>query len=444
MNTRKLRGCIIHLTISFLVISLLQTQVISSALLDYPSDIRQGPYVDSVEYRIIQDADDQLIALGEGEVQCIQASINEAALLVIDDPDIDYFEVLEMGYLHITINCEKYPLNISAFRRAFAFAFDKEQVIGEIMNGYGIVHDSVIPSQNNWCAEDEFASNYYTAEPLIGNQLLDSAGFEIDNGTGYRLAPNGEAFSVEIDYSVNSPEIAGGIALIGVYALTSLHVDAIAQAVNFNEYITRLDVHDDYDMLVYGFSFQDLDVDWLAYEYWSEYADVPYQNPTNFRNATYDLWREQLLYGTSYEEVYEAAAEMQKILQYNVPRLVVCQREYAQPYRNDVYTGYIGDQSTGIIGQWTCRNIHQKTSEFGGHFAIALKEEPDSFNIFVTNSRYSRYMLDNMYSSLYKYGPNMEPISDLARNLIAETHSDNAEVPEGHIRFTINIIDNAT
>jgi ABC-type transport system substrate-binding protein len=197
-------------------------------------------------------------------------------------------------------------------------------------------------------------------------------------------------------------------------------------------------------MVYYAVNFYSNDVDWLAYEYWSEYADVEYQNPTNFRNATYDSWRDQLLHGSTYEEVYQAAAEMQKILHYNVPRFVVYENIYYQAYRNDQFTGHVEALGRPIPNHWTLSSIHKLDGTSGGSVPIAISEEPDSFNIYITNSVYSAAILSETWPSLYKYDPKFAPKPDLAKSMLTETHDDNPAVPEGHTRFTIDIIQNAT
>jgi ABC-type transport system substrate-binding protein len=254
----------------------------------------------------------------------------------------------------------------------------------------------------------------------------------------------GEPFDIEIEYASSSPEIAGGTAQIGVDALRRLGINAQTRAADFNEYISRLDSHGDYDMVFFAVNFYSNDVDWLAYEYWSEYADVEYQNPTNFANETYDSWRDQLLYGATYEDVYQAAAKMQEILQYNVPRLVVYENTYMQGYRNDQFTGHVEDLGRYISGPWTMRKIQKLDGTFGGTVPIAISEEPDSFNIYVTNSAYSAAILSELWPSLYGFAPDLNPWPDLAESMLIETHSDNAAVPVGHTRFTVDIIQNAT
>ncbi len=432
-----------------LLITLLIPQSSYCAINPVPSDLNLGPYIDKVIYKVITNQDQRILALQAGEIEMDTTFVDPVHLEILAaEPDIEYYSALRNGYGLIDINCEKYPLNISDLRRAFAFSFDKTAITVDIMDGLSQEHDSLVPYTNGWCIEDEFEWHYYDDRSDIGNQILDDLGFTINVTSGFRLAPNGESFKIEIEYSSAGSEIAGGTCQIGVDALHRLHIDADAVPVDFNEYIIRLNRHQSYDMVFYATDFYSNDVDWLAYDYWSEYADVEYQNPTNFRNATYDAWREQLLYGTTYEEVYEAAAAMQKILHYNVPRLVVYENIYIQMYRDDIYVGHVEDLAKYITGPWTMRKIHKIDGSFGGTVPIAISEEFDSFNFFVTDNSISgpsyAVLNDNIHSSLYRYGPDLNPWPDLAENILTETHSDNPAIQEGHTRFTINIIQNAT
>jgi peptide/nickel transport system substrate-binding protein len=115
-----------------------------------------------------------------------------------------------------------------------------------------------------------------------------------------------------------------------------------------------------------------------------------------------------------------------------------------QGYRNDVFEGHVGDLAYYISGRWTLRKIHKIDGTPGGTVTVAIGQEPDSFNIFTTNSAYSAAILNNLWPQLYKYSPDLTPWPDLAENLITETHAENSDVPDGHTRFTIDIIQNAT
>jgi ABC-type transport system substrate-binding protein len=411
----------------------------------YNWELKVGPYVDKIVYKVINSQDQRVLAMLAGEIEMDNSFFDPVHYQTLDDdPDIDIFSALRNGYGHITINCRDAPLNESVLRRAFAFAFDKDRVSAEVLDGWSQSQDSLVPYPNGWCIEDELTPHYYSAQVTIGNQLLNDSGLFPYGPDGWRTYKNNPIETIEIEYSSSSVEIAGGTAQVGVDALLALDIHAQTKAAEFNEYISRLDSHGDYDMVFYALNFYSNDVDWLAYEYWSEYADTPYQNPCNFRNATYDACRDQLLYGTTYEEVYNASAWMQRILQYNVPRLVAYENTYNQAYRNDKFEGQVSDLGRYIVGPWTMRKVHLIEGTFGGTLPIAISEEPDSFNIYVTNSAYSAAILENLWPALYSFGPDLAPFPDLAESLLTETHDDNPAVPAGHTRFTVDIVQNAT
>ncbi len=404
----------------------------------------KGPYVDEIIFKVISSQDQRVLALQSGEIEMDTSFFDPSYLPTLaTDPDISIHHVVRNGYGQLTINCAKYPLNISGFRRAFAFAFNKSKVASEVMDGFVFEHDSLVPQSNSWCIEDEFDWNYYTAQPDIGNQILDDLGFEINVTSGYRLAPDDTSFEIVFEHSIVSANL-GALPDIVLDALESLHINCRKQYVQFTEYIDRVNHHEDYDIVFYGVDFNNSNVDWLAYEYGSVYADMDFQNPSNFANDTYDDWIDQLLYSSTYEKVYEAAEEMQKILHYNVPRLVVYENTYMQGYRNDQFTGHVEDLERYISGLWTMRKIHRLNDSFGGTVSIAISDDPDSLNFYTANSAASTVILEELWPSLYKCGPDMNPIPDLVENMLIETHSDNSMVPADHIRFTFDIIRNAT
>jgi ABC-type transport system substrate-binding protein len=417
---------------------------LGSASFDVPNDLNVGPYVHKIVYRIIENSDLRVLALQAGAVDMDLNFFDPVHRSMLDaDPKIDVYEAPRNGYGHLTINCYKYPLNISGFRRAFAYAFDKTRLTTEIFDGYNTEHDSLLPPSNPWCIEEEFGWHYYTNQSDKGNQILEGLNFSIDPGTGYRLAPNGSTFDIKIEHSAAN-YTNGLVAQIGVDALLSLHINASTMAGEYNGFKNRVDQHKDFDIVFYETTFEDFDIDWLAYDYWSDYADEPYFNPSNFRNTTYDFWRSQLLFGETYEDVYEAASEMQNVLHYNVPRLVIYVDTYMQGYRTDQFTGHVPDLGGYISGPWTMRKIHKTDDTYGGIVLIAVSDEPSSFNFFVSNDTTSTAIFQEVWPSIYSRAPDQTAYPYLAEHLLLERHDENSEVPVNHTRFTIDIIQNAT
>lgn len=406
-----------------------------------PSDIRIGPYVDKVVLKMVYDPFREFLSLLSGDIDIYGEFVLPRHLPAIEgDPDISVYRALRNGYGLIDINCGKYPLNISGFRRAFAYAYDKTGLRIDAFEGESQEHDSLVPYVNDYCIEDLLPYHYYNARPDIGNQILDDLGFDIDPMTGFRTAPDRSPFNVVIKYGSQSQEVAGTAARFGVDALHSLHIDAEVDGTDMISFFSRLDYHQDYDMAMYAVNFFFGDVFWLT-SYHSQNVDVPFRNEFNFANTTYDSWCDVLYSCMTSSEAYDAAAAMQLILHENVPRLVVYQNYYNQPYRNDVFTGHVGDAGHYLVSQWTFRNIRKIDGSAGGTVKVSWERSVYSFNPFVG----SNWIMDEfMWPSLFSVGPDLNLLPNLAETVLMETHADNPKVFEGNTRFTVDIIKNAT
>jgi ABC-type transport system substrate-binding protein len=227
------------------------------------------------------------------------------------------------------MNCEKAPFNWTAFRRAFAMAFDKTRVQTELFESLSQLHDSLVPATKVlFCIEEDFPYHYYNDEATQGNLLLNQSGFGFDPVTGYRTDPNGNPIDIEIAFSPSSVAIAGGTAQIGVDALRALHFQANTNQADFNTYLANLNTHGDYDMVFFATSFTGSDVDYLDRMFGSVYADQDYQNRANFRNETVDGLLADLINAKDYAAAYAASAEVQLALQYEVPVLITYENFY--------------------------------------------------------------------------------------------------------------------
>ncbi len=400
-----------------------------------------GPNVDKVVFKVIATEDNMILALQGGEIDIHDSFLEPNTIPIFAaDPNIDMIDdVLRNGYGHIYINTAKAPMNWTAFRQAFAYAYDKTRVLTEVFQGLMNMHDSLVVSTNDlFCIEDDLPYHYYNAEPEIGNQLLNDSGFGFDPVTGDRVDPNGNPIHIVIGYSPSSPAIAGGTAQIGVDALRSLGVSAETSQEDFNTYMSNMDQHGDYDMVFYATSFYGKTLDWMERTYGSAYADVPYYNGANFRNETVDLILEDLLAASDYDEAYAAASDLQLALHEQVPILICYQNMYLQGYRNDKFKGHVRDQGRYLNGKWSIQKIIQLDDTFGGTLSVRIGQEPDSFNIFTSNSGYTANIVNCLYSLLYDFGPDLNPYP-----VLAESYTE--EVTAGGIhRFTFDIIQNAT
>ncbi|MGM0687887.1 MAG: ABC transporter substrate-binding protein, partial [Promethearchaeati archaeon] len=313
LSSRKKRIFAVFLVAAFLFMA---ASPLFAKAQDDLGHTKTGPFVEKIVYDVISQEDQAVLALQDGSIDLIGDMVDPSFLQELDEAeDIQTESVLRNGYGYITINCAKYPFNITAFRRALNFAVDKQAISADVWDGLSEPQDSCVPKVNPFSVEEDLTYHYYEANVELGQQLLEDAGFVDDNDDNWLEAPNGEEFDVLIECAQSSP-IAIEVGQYVADALVELGVEATSEPTDFYEYLNRLYFHGDYDMVFLGSSFSSFDVDWLAYEYWSEYVDEPYWNFPNFANDSYDAWREQLLYSTELEDVMEAAKEMQKIWVY--------------------------------------------------------------------------------------------------------------------------------
>ncbi len=338
-------------------------------------------------------------------------------------------------------------MNITGLRRAFAYAFNKTNLVSDIGEGFAIEHDSVIPIKDELCIESELPYRYYSNQSDVGNQILDNLGFTIDGGTGFRLAPDGSPFHIDILYWYSH---AKSITVVenAVDALDSLHIDSDPIGQDFHDLFDNVDLHGSYDMVVSAFYPYMRDLDWILKNYHSSTTTTPYMNPSNYENDTFDALCETALSADTYEDLFDVASDIQKHLHENVPVLILCQDIEHQAYRTSDFTGHIEDEWWGVPGPWTNLKVHQSAgSVFGGVFDVGIWSFPNSFNLFTAWQKGSyakeKAILNNLYSSLYKRGPDGELYPDLAENVLIETHDTNSMIPEGQIRVTCDIRDDA-
>ena len=139
----------------FSVVIVILSQPISSFSIDVSTDLQHGPYIDKVVFQIESDYDERIQRLQSGVVEMDSNPLRYSDISQLSpDPDIEIFSSPRNGYGQITFNCARYPFNISGFRQAFAFAFNKSKITYDIYNGHTSIHDSLVSSANPWCAED--------------------------------------------------------------------------------------------------------------------------------------------------------------------------------------------------------------------------------------------------------------------------------------------------
>jgi len=435
----------------FLIFALVSISVIPWSIVgisDVPGYGNSGPYLDKLQAQIITSDDLQALALQSDEIDLIGNSVHPVFFEALSEAtNIELVQTPRNGYGYLTINTLKNPFNYTSFRRALAFAINKEAISEDIWSGFSEPQDSIIPKCNPYSVEGQLPYDYYGANLELGNQLLNESSFSIDIETGFRTDPHGNPFQVRIE-GLASSRVSMEIGEKVIEAFEGLHIDAILEIPTYYNCLGRLHWHGDYDMVFLSRSFNSWNVNWLAYNFQSYFADVPGFNYPNFSNESLDIWIDHLLHSTDYDDVYEAAIEIQKILAYECPEIVLYENVLLSAYRTDRFEGFVNDASTGIPGWWTYLRTHLKAVEggpFGGTLRTSMPRDVQGFNFMTAIGDYPLTgMLYMMYDSLLKQNSDGFDMPWLAESYEVTTHSDDSTVPEGHTRVVFDIRRNAT
>lgn len=435
----------------YLILSLLFPMIYSvtvSATKPEPYSRINGPYIDKLVARHIPSEARQVEALTDDEIDLIGEGINPDLVAELQETEnINVSTTPQNGYVCLSINTEKYPFNYTGFRRALAFAIDKNALAEDIWGGYASALDSCVPAANPYSVEGKLNFSYYDADIDYGNKLLNETGFLDVNGDGYREAPNGDNLDVVVwssDYFIKSEPVKNQLEV----AFEALHIDALITEGWYYDYLERLYWHGDYDMAILSRQFNTMYVDWLGYNFWSELRDYRGYNLANFENETFDFWADKLLHTPDYDTVYEAAQHLQQIWTYQCPEIVLYQKSVISAYRTDRFDGFVNDVHTGVPSWWTYYRSHPKLANggpFGGTLRTTYDMEIPSFNFMTLVDDYPvEAMLSVMYDSLLKQGPNGVEMGWMAKSYNMETHDDNPAVPDGFTRVTFELYSNLT
>ncbi|MHA2187390.1 MAG: ABC transporter substrate-binding protein, partial [Candidatus Thorarchaeota archaeon] len=332
---------------------------------------KTGPFLDRIVYDVIEDEATQILAIQNNQIDMLDSQLNTIYLPVLEAADnIGIEQNLRNGFGIISINTQSWPLNYTALRRAIAFAADKEAISDQVWDGFSVPQDSYIPQTNPWSIEGTLPYTYYAEDLVTARQVLADGGFEDLDDDGFVEAPNGEAFDILVECAISSPQ-AIEVGQIVAASMVAAGIDARSEPTDFYDYLQRLYHHGDYQMVFYGNTWGNFDVDQLE-EFNSAYVTESFLNEWNFVNATYDALIPQLMEESDPDLVRAAAEEMQRILVYESPFIICYENTQFWAYRTDRFEGFVPDELQGLAGWWTLYKTHLKESE-GGPYGGTLR-----------------------------------------------------------------------
>ncbi len=425
------------------IVLILGTLLVGQMLVGVASastEVVTEPQVDKIVFKIISGTSQQVTALQSGTIDIIGNALGDTSYYSILDADenIDVTRDLRNGYAWMMINCQRYPLNITAFRRAIAFALDKEYISSTILSGFAQPLDSVIPADNPLSIESELETTYYSKSISIGQQLLSDAGFENIDGDSYLEAPDGSNFDITVETGSNFG-VAPAVGEAFEDALNDLNINVTLDTSYSYDYISRVTIYKDYDIALMGRNYEDLDVRWLVDEFHSDNYDSSIFNAPGFVNNTYDDYCTQFIEAITFSELETAATKLQEILWFECPVIICYQNHMIYANRNDEFGGFVLDPLEGTSSWWTNMKVHP-LSGTGGTLEWSLDQDINSFNYLVYPTENGKKVYRMLLDSLLVTGVDEYMVPNLAIDWEIQTHDDDPAIIDGHMKITFDLL----
>lgn len=188
-------------------------------------DGRQLPYIDAIEYQLVEDTESMILAIiaGDLDFQDRRVGMADFATLMENRERGDY-EVIqwagESGGGHIEFNFHP-PDDVLGeifrdvrFRRAISLALDREEITEIVTDGLATpAQSSTIPGGAYY--RESWTEAYADYDPEQAGEYLDDMGLEWDSNQEWRLRPDGEV--LEVIMTVESTQEAALFELIEEY-----------------------------------------------------------------------------------------------------------------------------------------------------------------------------------------------------------------------------------
>lgn len=144
------------------------------------------PFIPNLEFEFFPDYASVLAAFEAGGIDGIRRIPPTELKAAAARDDLQLFSSIESGYVNILLNLANPNtpfLQDKNVRQALLYALDREAVVRDVLDGQGVVADSLLTPEN-WAFNPDVPK--YNYSPDTARRLLDEAGWVDGNGDGVR------------------------------------------------------------------------------------------------------------------------------------------------------------------------------------------------------------------------------------------------------------------
>ena len=305
------------------------------------SYFRGTPHVKTIKMPIMDGSQAQQ-ALLAGELATYTGGVS-VELLDMFDANSDIIVERSDGYASslLLFNCERAPFDNADFRKALSLAINLDQIIEQIMLGYGTKGTAGYVRSGL----DEFNEGFdYVYDVAAANALLDSIGYTEKDTNGMRLGLDGNPMELELLTGSGRSRIAEFLeqhfAAVGIdITITSLDGDALDLRV-WPDFDTSKP--HDYDMAMFGWSAPVVQRPGAIVAICSsDYAGAGGMNLSHYVNPEFDALAERFLASVDTAERLALSRDMQQIAADDAPFITIYFSDSVSAVNTAMYDGWV-------------------------------------------------------------------------------------------------------
>ncbi|WP_434223453.1 ABC transporter substrate-binding protein [Fervidobacterium gondwanense] len=326
---------------------------------DVALEVVNGPFVDTIVYKIYGNKQVAIQALIAGDIDYIFNPVGltagEAEQLK-GQKDIKVVSNPQLGFRYLAFNMRKFPMNVKEFRQAIAALIDRDFICNQVLQGRAIPLATPVPPANSFW--------YNSAVKTIGEglsmgeryqlavSLLKKAGFKWDTepvidpkdtknpiktpGKGLK-GPDGKAVPT---VTLMSP----GMDYDPMRAQTAMYIEQWAKNIgiplnlkltDFNEIVTKAFDDVDFDMYMFGWGIGRVPTYFKSFWHSSEMAPEGFNTP-GYNNPEFDALVEEFEYADTFEQARKAIFEAQRLLAEDLPYIILFTNPMIEAYRTSI------------------------------------------------------------------------------------------------------------
>jgi len=318
---------------------------------------RGKPKVDKLVFKIFTNDQAMLMALLKGEIYAtyFYARGLDPVMVpaLLGKEGISFIIVENLGVDNaLWFNCQKYPFNLTDFRRAISYALSYEDYVKYVAHGYADVPNAgFVPKSWKFYKETRKLEKNVT----LANSILDSIGFKDCDGDGWR-DDKCKPFEVRLAYRTDIAE-SSRLAEFVKSDLEKIGLKVRLQPLDnagFRQVLYREKSH---EMVISRTTAWGMGM-WAGYG--SGYFDARNIGWAVVSDEEFVTTVDSLLNATSDPEKRELAEKLQDIYAENLYAVPLYWGKIVQPYRSDKVSGLVYDPINGIIGDETWLSVELK------------------------------------------------------------------------------------